>query len=209
MKLLSSKFYAKFLLTLFITIVLSSIVNATENDNFAIESLEITKSSINFTPYDDYNEITCVGKVANKSDIAIKEVVFQVQYFNSANELVDTVNGYEYSYVVPPKEEIAFRVSGTAARKLSEDYASHKVIITSAKKDLPSSSKKRNNFIIELLISWGPMLLLITVWIFFMRKYQGKNSPQKKIIGIQEKQYELIKKQNELFSELIETIKNK
>lgn len=209
MKLSSFKFNVNCYLIIIITILISSNVNAIENSSFAVQSLEITKSSINFTPYDDYNEITCVGKIKNKSDVAINEVVFQVQYFNSENELIDTVTGHDYSFIVPPKEEIAFRVSDTAARKLSKDYASHKVIITSAKQDLPTSSKKKNNFIIELLISWGPMLLLIAVWIFFMRKYQGKNSPQKKIIGIQEKQYEAIKKQNELFSELIETIKNK
>jgi len=208
MKLVNSIFNSKCFLIFFLGIVFTVNTYANENDSLAINSLDITKSNINFTHFDDYNEITCVGKILNKSNIPIKEVVFQVQYFNATGDLIDTVTGYEYSYIVPPKEEIAFRVSGTSARSLNEDYTSHKVIVTSAKQDLPST-KKRKNFIIELMISWGPMFLLIAVWIFFIRKFQGKNSPQKKIIVIQEKQYELIKAQNELFADLIETIKNK
>ena len=208
MKLSKPIFNLKLLLIFILGIIISFNVCANESNSLAIKSLDITSSNINFTKRGNYNEITCVGKVANKLNIPIKEVVFQVQYFNDSGDLVDSVTGYDDSYIVPANGEIAFRVSDTASRSLKEDYVSHKVIITSAKQDLPSAKNKRN-FIIELLISWGPMLILIAVWLFCIRKYHGKNSPQNRIIEIQEKQYELIKKQNELFADLIEVIKNK
>jgi ATP-dependent Zn protease len=176
-------------------------------DDTAPDLLHITDSTITFNTYDNYNEITCVGNIENTSNVPISEIVFQVQYFNATGNLIDTVTGYDYSYVVPAKQVIAFRVNDTAARTNSEEYVSHQVIITSAKQERPS--KTNNKFMTNLLISWGPILLLIAVWLFILRKYQGKNSPQKKILELQKQHYELIEKQNELFSELIETIKNK
>ena len=32
--------------------------------------------------------------------------------------------------------------------------------------------------LIEIAISWGPMLLLIGVWLFFMRRYRGTQQGQ-------------------------------
>ncbi len=109
--------------------------------------------------------------------------------------------------VVPAHDKITFRVRGGADREINE-YKTHKVRITSAKPiSCNYSSKKKKSALLELFISWTPMLLLIAVWIFFMRKYQGKNSPQKRIIELQKRQCELIEKQNTLFEKLVDAVK--
>ena len=41
-----------------------------------------------------------------------------------------------------------------------------------------------------------------------MRKYSGKNSPQRMTMGILKEQVELIKEQNSLFKDLIKVIAN-
>jgi hypothetical protein len=56
----------------------------------------------------------------------------------------------------------------------------------------------------KLLISSFPILLLIAVWIFFMRRAGGKNSPQNRSLDLIDKQNEMIEKQ----SSAIERIAN-
>ena len=175
------------------------------------KSLTILNSKINHSAGKDEGcgYVSCIGHLKNNSDVTWEELVFEIQFFNSQNELIDTFTEYTYGMVVPPNEEIAFRIKD-GADKNPEEYHSHKVRITSAKQvhQYTSGNSKRKTFI-RIMISWAPMLLLIAVWIFFMRKYQGKNSPQEKIVTTQEKQISLIENQNKLFEELIEVIKNK
>ena len=174
------------------------------------DDLAVTETKVNYSKVEGYGYISCIGKIQNKSNVKYDELVFEVQFFNSNNELIDTITEYNYDLVVPADDEIAFRVKGGADKDKSE-YQNHQVKITSARPIVPYTSKKSftNNTIVKILISWGPMLLLIAVWIFFMKKQQGKGSPQKKIIEIQEKQCLLVEEQNKLFQQLIEVIDKK
>lgn len=179
------------------------------------DSLKIVDSKIHYsTNKNEANLISCIGTLENLSNKSWNELVFEVQYFNSENQLIDTTSEYDYSITIPAHDTIAFRVTGHAIHEAS-DYQAHKVRITSAtpeSRNDPASSKskrKRISVFIDILISWTPMLILIAVWIFFMRKYQGKKSPQRKILELQEKQCKLVEQQNALFEKLIEAIKNK
>ena len=168
------------------------------------DSLKIVESKFHYSSKkDEYNFVTCLGTVENNSDKSWDEIVFQVQYFNSQNELIDTATDYNYSMVVPANDKITFRIRAGADRG-QEEYKTHKIRITSAKlASCNSVKRKKKSAFMEILISWTPMLILIAVWIFFMRKYQGKNSPQKKIIEIQERQCKLVQEQNILFEKLV------
>lgn len=179
------------------------------------DSLTIVDSKIHYSANkNEAHLISCIGTVENHSNKSWNELVFEVQYFNSEDQLIDTTSEYDYSIVIPAHDTIAFRVTGHAIHEASE-YQTHKVRITSATPEscndpAPSKSKrKRINIFIDILISWTPMLILIAVWIFFMRKYQGKKSPQRKILELQEKQCKLVEQQNALFEKLIEVIENK
>ena len=49
----------------------------------------------------------------------------------------------------------------------------------------------------KLLISSFPILLLIAVWIYFIRRYSGKSSPQNRSLDLIDQQNEMIQKQGE------------
>ncbi len=173
------------------------------------ESLSITGSELHHSEFKGYNYISCIGKLKNSSNTPWEELVLEVQFFNSNNELVDTFTEYIYGTVVPAKDYAAFRIRDVADKNIKE-YQNHKVRVTSARPVIKyKRTKSKSKTFTKIFISWFPMLLLIAVWIFFIRKYQGKNSPQKKIIELQEKQYLLIEDQNLLFEKLIKAIKDK
>ncbi len=163
----------------------------------------------NHSKVNEYGYVSCIGYVLNNSNVTWEALTFEVQFFNSKGELIDTFTENIYDLVIPPNEKIAFRIKNEADKSI-EQYQSFKVRITSAQQMTRSKPKNTNkNTIKEIIISWLPMLLLIGVWIFFMIKLGGNKSPQKKIIEIHEKQYLLIEEQNKLFEKLINTIKEK
>ena len=43
--------------------------------------------------------------------------------------------------------------------------------------------REEQGMLTTLLLSWAPMLLLIAVWIFFIRRYSGRKSPQAKLVA--------------------------
>ena len=179
------------------------------------DSLKIIESKTHYTTKkNEANLISCIATVENYSKKSWDELVFEVQYFNSEKELIDTTTEYDYSITIPAHDTITVRVTGSAIHEAHE-YQTHKVRITSATPKRcndpapKKSNKKKTSLLINILISWTPMLILIAVWIFFMHKYQGRESPQKKILELQEKQCELVEQQNALFGQLIEAIKSK
>ena len=68
-----------------------------------------------------------------------------------------TSDGKAFTTMIPENENVVNRLEGTSVR------------ITAQKPDPEEVSA------MGLLLSWFPMLLLIGVWIFFMRQMQGKN----------------------------------
>lgn len=67
-----------------------------------------------------------------------------------------TNGGAEFAVMVPPNENVVERLNGTGVRIKAKEADPEKISIFS------------------ILLSWFPMLLLIGVWIFFMRQMQGK-----------------------------------
>ncbi len=182
-----------------------------ESPNFQ-KSLKITDSKIHFSSGESSNFVSCMGTIQNSSTLVWEELVIEVQYYNKENDLIDTITEYNYGLVVPANDAATFRIRDTADKNESE-YYSHKVRITSARTDSytpPRTQPRRTKSkpLTQILISWTPMLILIAVWIIFMRKYSGKNSPQRATMGILKDQVELIKEQNSLFKNLIEVIAN-
>jgi cell division protease FtsH len=74
------------------------------------------------------------------------------------NKLVGEYSGTGEKFVtiVPPGENVVDRLSGTNVRIKAEQNDPNKISL------------------VGVLLSWFPMLLLIGVWIFFMRQMQGK-----------------------------------
>lgn len=59
---------------------------------------------------------------------------------------------------------------------------------------------------IELLVSWGPMLLLIAVWIYFMQRYHGLTKSGMTQMQYLEALLEETKRHNQQLEKLIERL---
>ncbi len=94
--------------------------------------------------YSDFMEAAKKGTV---SDVVIKGQELNGHY---------TASGGQFRAMVPNGENIVERLQGTGVRIKAEAEEGDKVSV------------------FGVLLSWFPMLLLIGVWIFFMRQMQGK-----------------------------------
>ena len=173
---------------------------------------KIIKSETNYSESPNCRYITCIGEIQNLTDDVWDDLVVEVKYFNSNGALIDTETESLYSYVLQAKDTIPFRVRIQADRNASE-YSTHSVRITSAERksryESQNSPKKKSSLISNILISWAPMIILIGVWVLFMRFYlSNKRSPQAKSIELLKNQAILIEKHNQLFERLVNAVEN-
>jgi len=94
-----------------------------------------------------YSDFMTTAKAGTISDVTIKGQNLTGHYTNS---------GGSFYTMVPVGENIVDRLQGTSVKIKAE----------------PQDDEKFSLF--GVLLSWFPMLLLIGVWIFFMRQMQGK-----------------------------------
>lgn len=152
--------------------------------------LKVSDSVFSYSRTEGGNVITTIGTIKNLSAARVGEIVVEVKYFDRNKTLIDSVTQPLYGIVVPPSQEVSFRARDTAD-KPRDSYVSSAVRVISAEQQIirQSNSKNNSSVWVELLVSWAPMLLLISVWIFFMRRMNRKDSPQKQSV-------ELMKQQN-------------
>ena len=91
-------------------------------------SLVVTESKLHYMSCENGSFIAVLGKIENESEIPWKNLYFEVQFFDSGNNLIDTISDNIYGLIVLPRSEAAFKVSDRA-NKNEEEYASHKIII--------------------------------------------------------------------------------
>jgi hypothetical protein len=92
----------------------------------------VQDSKIHTAKEGDNNFVSTIGVIKNNSDKKWKELRIEVQYFNQSGALIDTQSDTDYSLVLLPNTEHAFRVREPADKPEAE-YASHKVFIRDAK----------------------------------------------------------------------------
>ena len=142
--------------------------------------------------------LVALVNVKNSSDTSAYNIVLEAKFLDSANKVIDVITQENYGIVVPAGKDVLLKLrdsisgaqvsySKVEVRVLSADFRAPKSAFGSAN---PNNTK---NAMIEFLISWGPMLLLIAVWIYMMRKYS--NGYQNKVLQFMDKQNELIAKQ--------------
>lgn len=158
-----------------------------------------------FTVSDDegHRTVTTLGTLKNASPTCLGDIVIEVKYFDAKQTLIDTVTQPVYGMVVPGEQEVAFRVRDDAARPKAE-YASQSVRVVSAdpRTGRPGKPQSASSPFVDFLIGWGPMLLLIGAWIFFMQRMKHKDSPQQRTIALIEQQNALFASQVQLLDRL-------
>lgn len=191
----------------FFLIICLAIPNLFASNEFK-DSIVIQNSKFSYSNNEKCSYINCIGELANLGEDTYQYITLQIQYFNEKDEIIDTVTEQLYDHVLMPKETISFKVSDRAD-KSSEQYITHKVKVTYADEKYVKKYEpvKKKSWILDILISWGPMLLLIFVWIFIMYRYnRNKKSPHFQSVEAMKKRNELVEYQNKLFEKLIKTI---
>lgn len=179
-------------------------VACTGNGNIDVSAAKITVSdtSISYTQDEGSRIITTFGLIKNATEACVGDIVVEVTYFDSQNKQVDVVTELLYDIVIPPSQEVKFRVRN-AADKPKESYTSSSVRVISAEPRISKqSSQNKKSPWLELLIGWSPMLLLIGVWLWVIRKYSGSKSPQQRSLAVLEAQLNTLTRQVEVLERL-------
>jgi len=155
--------------------------------------------------------LTTLGTLKNAGSSCFANVVVEVKYFDAQRTLIDSVTQALEDVVVPAGEEVAYRTMAQPARR-KEDYASQSVRVLSAREiranqgygaSAQSGAKSMQARIVEFLYAFGPVVLLIAIWWYFIRfQLRSKKSPQARSIALMERQTELLERKIELLARI-------
>jgi hypothetical protein len=172
------------------------------SSQFDAEKVSVTDTSISSSRNGNALVVTTIGTIRNSSEALLEDIVMEVKYFDADKKLIDVVTQPLYGVVVPPSQEVAFRVRD-AADKPKTSYVSNSVRVVSAEQRAPQrqqsserapqrqQSSQSSFSWSELLISSAPLLLLIGVMLFSIR---SMNSPLIRNVELMEKQNALLER---------------
>lgn len=162
---------------------------------------DIQFSDIDYSYHPDSEEESCcgtltiLGKATNTGRRKLDHAVFEARFFDASGKLIDAFNDSTFNLGLLPGQEIMVRVMDRARHNASH-YASAQIRLVSDRfediKPLSYSADNRSiamNIMWQLLINWGPMLLLIGAWIWMIRRSNTFN--------YQKQWLELVKEQNQ------------
>ena len=184
--------------SIFLCLFLTNAQAQTDTEKLASLIVSDSQFKINIDTKERAPTLVALVNVKNSSDAAAYNIVLEAKFLDSANKVIDVITQENYGIVVPAGKDVLLKlrdsISGAQA-----SYSKVEVRVLSADFRLPKSASgsanpnNTKNAIVEFLISWGPMLLLVAVWIYMMRKYS--NGYQNKVLQFMDKQNELIAKQ--------------
>jgi len=90
---------------------------------------------------------------------------------------------------------VEFRVREPASKEAGA-YATQSVRVVDADVRWVRSQEPAHGVLVDLLLSWAPMILLIGVWVYFMRKQSGQKSVQARMLVLMEKQLQVAEVQS-------------
>ena len=157
--------------------------------------LEVKVSSMDVSTDAGHRMVTTLGSITNPSSNCFRNVVLELQYFDAARNHIDTVVEPVEGLMVSAGETVEFRVREPASREAT-NYATQSVRLVDADVVWVKSQPAPGNPLLDMLISWAPMLLLIGVWVYFIRKQSSTKSIQSRMFAVMEKQLEVAQEQS-------------
>ncbi len=145
----------------------------------------------------DRRTVTTLGTITNPSGVCFTDLVVEIQYFDASGQHVDTLVEPVANVVSPAGESVEFRVQGAAAKD-AKAYATQRArVVDGSVRWVKGSRDPAGDTLLNLFFSWLPMLVLIGVWMFFMRRYMGKKSPQARLVANSDLQLKAAQEQAE------------
>ncbi|PAT31447.1 hypothetical protein [Vandammella animalimorsus] len=141
--------------------------------------------------------LTALGKATNTSDLALENPVFEVQFFDAQGKLIDAFNDVTYGLKLPPWQDMMVSLSGRARYEAGR-YASAQIRLISGEFTEAGSHQHAPAFSqtvwMRLLLNWGPMLLLIGVWLWLVRR-SGGSTYSRDLLTLVQEQNQLLARQ--------------
>ena len=170
--------------------------------------LEIKPSSMDVSLDGGHRMVTTLGTITNPSANCFHNVVVELQYFDAAKNHIDTVVETMDGFLVPAGETVEFRVREPASREAGT-YATQSVRLVDADVVWVKAPAEGRNPFFEMLLSWGPVLLLIVIWVFWMRRYTGAKSIQSRMFAVMEKQLAVAEAQSRAIQQAAATLERR
>lgn len=161
-------------------------------------ALKVISSSVSTVKAQGPMLVTVIGELKNTTDEKIDNLILEAKLTDSDGKVIDVLSESIYGLVVPAGEQVSFRLQGAAATTQAT-YANAQVRVVSAEshsRSTKQSSSESKSQLRELAVSWGPMVLLVLVWLFLVRKYNGKGSNQDKLLTAINEQNALLTRQS-------------
>ena len=98
------------------------------------EVLTIADSSIKFKDASCGKQVVVLGRISNKGEEVLTDIVFDVEFYDQDGKLIDSVSDTEYDLVVPPGSTKSFKIKGSSGAN-EELYATHKIVVAKAEPD--------------------------------------------------------------------------
>jgi hypothetical protein len=170
-------------------------------------AIQVLQPTFSWNGGDRSAVINALGVLKNTSSACADSIVVEVRFFDEQKNVVDVITSPLDGIVVPASKEVAFRVQGAAAQPKSM-YASMSARVVSAEHRYRGTSQSPTwkSRLLDFLANWGPMLLLIGVWLWVMRRYSGKKSPQQRTLALWEQQIELQRENLAAMQRLAESV---
>lgn len=167
-------------------------------------AVQVVNAQVRVTPAKDKccTNVAVLGEFKNLTPTPVSELVVEAKMLDATGQTIDVLTQSVYGVVVMPGDQVAFKVSGNGA-SAPEAYAQVQARVTSGEagevEDVPNLRGEPVGWFQSwgepLLISWGPMLLLIGVWVAVLRNGGGKKSQGNRTLALIEEQNALIARQ--------------
>jgi hypothetical protein len=158
-------------------------------------ALVVTPSALSVDTDGGRRTVTTLGTITNPSGVCFTDLAVEVQYFDAAGQHVDTVVQGLSDVVSPAGEAVEFRIMAPAAKD-ARSYASQHVRVLDGSARWVKAPPDGHGAFVDLLLPWGPMLLLIAVWIYLVRRQTGAKGIQGRMLAIMETQQQVGQEQN-------------
>lgn len=172
-------------------------------------AIQVVQPSFSWNGGERGASINATGVLKNTSAACADSIVVEARFFDEQKNVVDVITSPLDGIVVPASKEVAFRVQGAAAQPKAA-YASMSARVVSAEQRYSRGSVTPaptwQSQVLGFLGSWGPMLLLIGVWLWVMRRFYGKKSPPYRNLEMWEQQIELLRQEVATMKQLAESV---